>query len=176
MTLNITMCHWFCSKTREYQYFDVCCPETSSCASKPLILRCNLVIPQCMCQVSLGLKEVQVGAHDFKDNKVHCFCSKTRGYQYFDVCCPETSSCASKPLLLRCNLVIPQCMCQVSLRLKEVQIGTHDFKYKQLPRFARKPGNINTSMSAAPKLALVPASRYYCDVTWSYRNVSAKFH
>ena len=28
-----------------------------------------------------------------------------------------------------------------------------------------KQGNINTSMSAAPKLALVPASHYYCDVT-----------
>ena len=42
--------------------------------------------------------------------------------------------------------------------------------------FARKTGNINTSMSAAPKLALVPASRYYCDVTWSYHNTCAKFH
>ena len=39
-----------------------------------------------------------------------------------------------------------------------------------------KTGNINTSMFAAPKLALVPASRYYCDVTWSYDNVCAKFH
>ena len=43
-------------------------------------------------------------------------------------------------------------------------MGTHDFKYNNVPIFARKPGNINTSMSAAPKLALVPASRYYCDV------------
>ena len=109
-----------------------------------------------------------------------CFCLKTREYQYLDVCCPETSSCASKPLLLRCNLVIPQCMCLVSLRLKEVHLGTHDFKYNKVPLFARKTGNINTSMSAsmfaAPKLALVPASRYYCDVAWSYHNVCAKFH
>ena len=55
----------------------------------------------------------------------------------------------------------------------------HDFKYNKLPLFARKPGNINNSMSAAPKLALVPASRYYCDVTyvtWSYHNVCAEFH
>ena len=96
-------------------------------------------------------------------------------YQYFDVCCHDTSSCASKPLLLRCNLVIPQCMCQVLLRLKEVQNGTHDFKYNNVPLFARKPGNINTSMSVVPKLALVPASRYYCDVTWSYHNACAKF-
>ena len=25
-------------------------------------------------------------------------------------------------------------------------------------------------------VALVPASRYYCDVTWSYHNVYSKFH
>ena len=165
MTLNITRWLCFCSKSREYQYFDVCCPETSSCASKPLLLRCNLNIPQCMCQVSLRLKEVQMGTHDFKYNNVPLFSSKTRGYQYFDVCCPETSSCASKPLLLGCNLVIPQCMCQVSLRLKEVQMGTHDFKYNKVPLFVRKTGNINTSMSAAPKLALVPVSHNFCDVT-----------
>ena len=42
-------------------------------------------------------------------------------------------------------------------------MGTHDFKYNNVPIFARKLGNVNTSMSAAPKLALVPASRYYCD-------------
>ena len=47
---------------------------------------------------------------------------------------------------------------------------------KKVPLFTRKLGNINTSMSAAPELALVPASRYYCDVTWSYHNVYAKFH
>ena len=46
-------------------------------------------------------------------------------------------------------------------------MGTHDFKYNNVPLFGRKPGNINTSMSAAPKLAFVPASRYYCGVTWS---------
>ena len=132
MTLNITRCLCFCSKTMEYQYFDVCCPETSSCASKPLLLRCNLVIPQCMCQVSLRLKEFQIGKHDLKYNKVPLFARKTG---YF---------CASKPLLLQCNLAIAQCMCQVSLRLKEVQMGTHDFKYNKMPHFARKPGNINT--------------------------------
>ena len=49
-------------------------------------------------------------------------------------------------------------------------MGTHDFKYNKVPLFARNPGNINTSMFAAPKLALVPASRYYCDVTWTYHN------
>ena len=115
-----------------------------------------------------------MGVHDIKYNKVPIFArktgnikkiSKTMDYQYFDVCCHDTSLCVSKPLLLRCNLVKPQCMCQVSLRLKEVQMGTHDFKYNKVPIFARKTGNINTSMFTAPKLALVPAIRYYCDVT-----------
>ena len=55
-------------------------------------------------------------------------------------------------------------------------MGTHDFKYNNEPLFAQKPGNINTSMAAAPKLALVPACRYYCDVTCSYHNACAKFH
>ena len=64
-------------------------------------------------------------------------------------------------------------------------MGTHDFKYNKMRIFARKTGNINTSMfsvpklasmSVSPKLAFVPASRYYCDVTWSYHNVCAKFH
>ena len=56
-------------------------------------------------------------------------------------------------------------------------MGTHDFKYKKVALFfARKTGNINTSMFAAPKLALVPASRSNRDVTWSYHNVCAKFH
>ena len=34
-----------------------------------------------------------------------------------------------------------------------------------------KTEKINTSMSSAPKQALGPASRYYCDVNWSYLNV-----
>ena len=55
-------------------------------------------------------------------------------------------------------------------------MGAHDFEYNMVPLFARKPGNMNTSMSAAPKLALVPASRYYCDVNWPYHNVFAKLN
>ena len=117
-----------------------------------------------------------MGDHDFKYNKVPLFLLENKGISILRCLLPETSSCASKPLLLQCNLVIPQCMCQVSLRLKEVQMGTHDFKYNKVPLFGRKTGNINTSMFAAPKLALVPASRYYCDVTWSYHNACAKFH
>ena len=55
-------------------------------------------------------------------------------------------------------------------------MGTNDFKYNNVPFFARETGNINTSMFAAPKLALVPASCCNCDVTWSYHNACAKFY
>ena len=43
-------------------------------------------------------------------------------------------------------------------------MGAHDFKHNKVPLFAQKPVNINVSRSASPKLALVPASRYNCDV------------
>ena len=55
-------------------------------------------------------------------------------------------------------------------------MGTHDFEYNKVPLFGRKTGKFNTSMFAAPKLALVPASRYYRDVTWSYHNACTKCH
>ena len=42
-------------------------------------------------------------------------------------------------------------------------MGAHDFKLNKAPLFARKSVNINVSLSAAPKLALVLASRYYSD-------------
>ena len=62
------------------------------------------------------------------------------------------------------------------LGLKEVQMGAHVFKLYKVPLFARKPVNINVSRSVAPKIALVPASQYYCDVNTSNLNVLAKFH
>ena len=104
-----------------------------------------------------------MGAHDFKLIKVPIFFSKISEYQCFAVFCPETSSCATKPLLLRCALVKPQCLSQVSLGLKEVQMGAHDFKLKKVLLPTLKKVNINVSRSAAPELALVPASRYNCD-------------
>ena len=55
-------------------------------------------------------------------------------------------------------------------------MGAHDFKLNKVLLFSRKTVNINVSLSVAPKLALVPASRYYCDVNWSYHNVCTKFH
>ena len=67
-------------------------------------------------------------------------------------------------------------MCQVSLGLKEVQMGPHDFKLYNVPCFARKPVNFNVPRSAAPKLALVPASCYMYDVKQSNLKVCAKLH
>ena len=67
------------------------------------------------------------------------FAQKLANIKCFEVCCPGTSSCASKPLLLRCKVVIYQCMCQVLLELKEVQMGTHVLKLNKVPFFARKP-------------------------------------
>ena len=55
-------------------------------------------------------------------------------------------------------------------------MGANDFKLTKVPLFSRKAVNINVSLSAAPKLALVPASRYCCDVNWSNHNACAKFH
>ena len=55
-------------------------------------------------------------------------------------------------------------------------MGAHGFKLNKVSLFSRKTVNINVSFSAAPKVALVPASRYYCGVNLSYHNVCAKFH
>ena len=122
-TLNITRC-LFCSKTCQYEYFDVCSPETSSCASKPILLRCKLTIPQCMCQVSLGLKEVQMEAHEFKCNKVPLFARKPGNMKTSMSAAPKLATVPVSRYynLLRCKMAIPQCMCQVSLELKDVQI------------------------------------------------------
>ena len=76
-----------------------------------------------------------MGTRDFKYNKASLFGQKTGNINTSMSAASETSSCASKPLLLRCNLFIPQCMCQVSLRLKEVQMGAHDFKYNNVALF-----------------------------------------
>ena len=52
----------------------------------------------------------------------------------------------------------------------------HDFKLNNVPFSSLKSVNINVSRSAAPKLAIEPASRYNCGVNWSYHNVCAKIH
>ena len=55
-------------------------------------------------------------------------------------------------------------------------MGAYDFKLNKGFMFARKPVDINVLRSAVPKLILVPASRYYCDVQLTNLNVCAKFH
>ena len=55
-------------------------------------------------------------------------------------------------------------------------MSAHDFKLNKVPLFSQKSVNINVSLSAAPKLALVLASIYYCEVNWSYHNVCVKIH
>ena len=55
-------------------------------------------------------------------------------------------------------------------------MGANDFKLYNMPLFARKPVNFNVLRSAAPKLALVPASCYTCDIMQSNLNVCDKFY
>ena len=55
-------------------------------------------------------------------------------------------------------------------------MGDHDFKLNKVPFPALKSVNINVSRSAGPTRALMPASRYNCDVKESNLNVCAKFH
>ena len=74
-----------------------------------------------------------MGAHDFKLNKVPLFALKSVNITVSLSAAPKLALSASKPLLLRCKLVKPQCLCQVSLGLKEVQMGVHDFKLKKVP-------------------------------------------
>ena len=40
-------------------------------------------------------------------------------------------------------------------------MGAYEFKLNKVPLFSQKSVNINVSRPAAPKLALVLASRYY---------------
>ena len=70
-----------------------------------------------------------MGDHDFKLNKVPFSALKSVNINVSRSAAPTL---ASKPLLLRCKLVKPQCLCQVSLGLKEVQMGAHEFKLKKV--------------------------------------------
>ena len=54
-------------------------------------------------------------------------------------------------------------------------MGTHDFKYNKLPFFCSKNREYQYYDVCPPKLAHVPASRYYCVVTRSYHNVRGSF-
>ena len=54
-------------------------------------------------------------------------------------------------------------------------MGAHDFKLNKVPFSALKSVNINVSRSAAPKVDLVPANRYDCNIKKSYVNDCVKF-
>ena len=54
-------------------------------------------------------------------------------------------------------------MFQVVLGLKEIQKGPHVLKLNKVPLLLKTVNN-NVLMYVAPKLALVPPSRYCCDV------------
>ena len=43
-------------------------------------------------------------------------------------------------------------------------MGAHVFKLNKVPLFSLKSVNINVLRSAAPKLAIVPANRYGCNI------------
>ena len=62
------------------------------------------------------------------------------------------------------------------IRIERGSDGGHDFKLYNVPFPTLKKVNINVSRSAAPELALVPASHYNCNVKLSNQNVCAKFH
>ena len=55
-------------------------------------------------------------------------------------------------------------------------MAAYDFKLNKVPFPALKSVNINVSRFATPKLTLVPAKRYDCDIELSYVTVGTKFH
>ena len=62
------------------------------------------------------------------------------------------------------------------IRIERGSDGAHDFKLNKVPFSALKSVNINVSRSAAPKLEVVPASHYNCDVKQTNLKIFVKFH
>ena len=102
----------------------------------------------------------------------HGGCQKFH-FREFSVSCSQTSSCARKPLVLRHRCIVYTSMWHVSSGLKEDEEGS------QTPHYVRggcKKNIFDLSRSLAPKLALVPGSRLYCNKGISYMNVCGKSH
>ena len=74
-----------------------------------------------------------MGAHDFKLYNVPFFARKSLNFNVSRSAAPETSSCATNLLYVRCKAVKIEGLCQVSSGLKEVQIAAHVFKLKKVP-------------------------------------------
>ena len=64
-----------------------------------------------------------MGADDFKLNKVPLFALKSVNINVSLSAAPKLALVPASRLILQCKLVILQCLCQVSLGLKEVQMG-----------------------------------------------------
>ena len=95
-------------------------------------------------------------------------------FREFLVSCSQTSSCARKPLVLRHRCIVYTSMWQVSSGLKEDEMGS-----QTPPHYVRggcKNIIFDLSRSLAPKLALVPESRLYCNKGILYTNVCGKSH
>ena len=112
-------CHGGCQKFH-FREFSVSCSQTSSCARKPLVLRHRCIVYTSMWQVSSGLKEDEMGSQTPLCQRGM---QKKKYFRYFSVSCSQTSSCARKPLILQYRYTIYECMCQVSLGLKEDEEG-----------------------------------------------------
>ena len=81
-------------------------------------------------------------------------------FREFSVSCSQTSSCARKPLVLQHRCIVYTSMWQVSSGLKEDEMGS------QTPPLCQRGLQkiiFDLSQSLAPKLALVPGSRLYCN-------------
>ena len=136
-----------------FRHFSVSCSKTSSCVRKPLVLRHRYMVYTSIRQVSLGLKEDEVGS---QVTQCHGGCQKFH-FRYFSVSCSQTSSCARKSLVLRhtCRYMVYRTMWQVSSGLKEDEMGSQSHHV----RGGCKQSIFDLSRSLAPKLALVPGSR-----------------
>ena len=122
MGSQVPQCHGGGGQKFHFRYFSVLCSQTSSCARKPLVLRHRYMVYTSMWQVSLGLKEDEMGSQVPQchggggGQKFH--------FRYFSVLCSQTSSCARKPLVLRHRYMLYKCMWQVSLGFKEDEMGS----------------------------------------------------
>ena len=85
--------------------------------------------------------------------------AKKKYFRYFSVSCSQTSSCARKPLILQYRYTIYECMCQVSLGLKEDEEGRQAPNASRVIFSCTELSIFDTSRSTAPKLAPVPGSR-----------------
>ena len=131
-------------------------PKLIPCARKPQVLRHRCIVYTSMWQVSSGLKEDEMGS---QGPQCHGGCQKFH-VREFSVSCSQNSSCASKPLVLRHRCIVYTSMWQVSSGLKENEMGS------QTPHYVRggcKKIIFDLSRSLAPKLALVPGRRLYCN-------------